>query len=157
MNTINKRVDWIIEKAECLGYDCDRQYARTGTCYIECSALINDDLDVVVKKIRVADHADAYGSSDYTADDCEGSDKGAVEYLANLLKKTYKDSFKKRVSFKFAVIDENDKSWNKAFKTLKSAEAEIEEFKNYDECNLKIIKLKKGNLPNGGKPVFFER
>jgi len=153
MNTVSKRVDWIIEKAQRLGYSCDYRYAQTGTCYITCECLVDDGMDCITKTIRVADHADAYGTSDYTADDCEGTDKGAVEFLAELVGKTYRDSFKKTVRHNYALVVEG---WSKGFCTIESAKKEQALHTDSSWDGLELVKLNRGKLSNGSKPTFCE-
>ena len=171
MKSISKRVDWIIEKAQRLGYDCDYKYAQTGTCYITCECLVDDGMDCITKTIRVADHADAYGNSDYTADDCEGTDKGAVEFLANLIGKTYRDSFKKKQCRRYALVAKDEPSCSHAFSSEKNALDWMEKDKQeaikahgFGGGDLssylreyKLVKLVAGKLANGQKPTWFEK
>ena len=54
--------------------------ASTGSVYLTCLLLTEAVHEV---HIRIADHSDAYGRADYTADGIEGTVAGACEYLAD--------------------------------------------------------------------------
>ena len=73
--SVNSTADRIEKLAESLCCDVERHRAQTGTVYLRI-----ERRDVRLT-IRIADHSDAYGTSDYTADDCEGSATGARAYL----------------------------------------------------------------------------
>ena len=71
----------IVKAAKSIGCDIDReQTAQTGTIYLTISAPCGDAV-----RIRVANHSDAYGTADYTADGMEGTDAGAVSFLKSWL------------------------------------------------------------------------
>lgn len=51
------------------------KFAETGTAYLIV------EYGIATLKIRVADHADAYGTANYSADGTEGTVQGAIAYL----------------------------------------------------------------------------
>lgn len=54
-------------------------FAQTGTVYL---TIESKEKTIVV---RISDHADAYGTSDYTIDDIEGTFNGAIEFIETCL------------------------------------------------------------------------
>jgi hypothetical protein len=57
--------------------------AQTGTVYLTVDhEALSEQL-----KIRIADHGDCYGTSDYTADGLEGTDDGAIEFIKLCIEK----------------------------------------------------------------------
>ncbi len=82
-----KKIESLCEE---LGFHVASHHAQTGTVYLTIDTSREHKLGRELK-IRFSDHADAYGSSDYTADGCEGTLSGAETFLlgaAGLTKKT---------------------------------------------------------------------
>ncbi len=75
MNSTRANADRIESLATELGCGVDRHRAATGSEYLTISR------GAVELKIRVADHADAHATADYTADGCEGTMAGARAFL----------------------------------------------------------------------------
>jgi len=69
----------LVKLAEELGVQTDIRYAQTGTVYVAFERKGRST------KIRFADHADAYGRADYTADGVEGTLEGARKHLLSAL------------------------------------------------------------------------
>lgn len=90
-----KRLEQITKAAHKLGYQTDYHRAGTGTIYLTC-ILMNDDNSETT--IRIADHGDAYGSADYTCDGLEGTPEGAKKHLAEFAAAHSDDEHKKYVA-----------------------------------------------------------
>jgi|SRR5882762_3118581 len=64
---------------EDLGFSVDHKTASTGSIYMTVCRFGAIETDTVV--VRFADHVDAYGNSDYTADGFEGTTTGARAFI----------------------------------------------------------------------------
>lgn len=86
----------------------DYKKAYSGTYYVTLNKTVtdydNDYEDTFDKtfKIRVADHQDAYGDSDYTIDNIEGTLKGCKEFLK---KELIFDNVNKKNNFSFRLLE----------------------------------------------------
>ncbi len=79
--SVRSRAARISKAVQAIGCQIEREHtARTGTIYLTVAA---PEGECVV--VRVADHCDAYGASDYTADDMLGTDKGAIAFVKKWL------------------------------------------------------------------------
>ena len=86
MTTIRPKRDAarLAQFAEELGCLVEEHWAQTGTIYLTISheRLASDQYGL---KVRVADHGDAHGTADYTADGFEGTPAGARRMILNRL------------------------------------------------------------------------
>lgn len=80
MGSPYRRAERLEALAAEIGIAVRTQRASTGTVYIACEHPRAD----ARMTVRIADHADAYGSADYTADGVEGTDAGARAALLAL-------------------------------------------------------------------------
>ena len=104
----------------------DVDVAKTGTHYI---TLDGPDSRV---KVRVADHTDAYGTSDYTVDDIEGTYEGAKQFVADWIAKERAESDE----FSEELDDFSDRK--SAFKKLKQEHAGlVKQIADKHEGNIK--------------------
>ena len=86
--SVRSRAAKIAKSVQAIGCQIEREHtAQTGSVYLTVAA---PQGDAVV--IRVADHCDAYGTSDYTADDMLGTDSGAVAFVKKWLAAQCKDN-----------------------------------------------------------------
>jgi len=79
--SVRSRAARIAKAVQAIGCQIEREHtAQTGTIYLTVAAPEGESVVV-----RVSDHCDAYGTSDYTADDMLGTDKGAVAFVQKWL------------------------------------------------------------------------
>jgi hypothetical protein len=86
--SVRSRSAKIAKAVQAIGCQIEREHtAQTGSIYLTVAA---PEGDAVV--IRVSDHCDAYGTSDYTADGMLGTDSGAVQFVKKWLADQCKDN-----------------------------------------------------------------
>jgi hypothetical protein len=74
----NRAVKQFTDRCDKLEQSYEFRQAQTGTVYIT----------VLGELYRFADHADAYGTANYTCDGVEGTYKGAVAHLLKAIKES---------------------------------------------------------------------
>jgi len=110
-----RKAERLISHIKNQGVIPDVHVAQTGTHYITLSGPESQ------VKIRVADHADAHGTSDYTVDDIEGTYEGAKQLVSDWIAKERTESS----DFAEELDDFNDRK--SAFKKLKLEHAGLVE------------------------------
>jgi len=128
--SIRSRAAKIAKAVKAIGCQIKREHtAQTGSIYLTVAAPEGDSV-----VIRVSDHCDAYGTSDYTADEMLGTDKGAVAFVKRWLA---------------AQCEENDAA-------REEVEAFLAERKADRALRAKVRKMAKQYLAKVGRYVLTE-